>query len=1796
MDDRADAAESTMSRKDRRRFNDAIARFEQAWHGDSRPDISAFLPAEPGPLRLALLRELVQIDQELRQSAGEIVSDRDYIKRFPELGDAGLSPNSQVSRSTSKALDERAATQTAVAAGAGEKRPIGGSARSPAARRPSKSGRVSLAVYIERLVRSGLMSSDEIDAFRHPLPRDRQPADDAREFARELVRQQKLTAYQATVVLQGKEETLNLGNYVVLDKLGEGGMGMVLKARHQRMHRIVALKVVSKKVMRQPEAVQRFLREVRAAARLNHPNIVTAFDADEHKGIHFLVMEYVEGTDLSSLVKRQGALPVDKAVHCILQAARGLQYAHQQGVIHRDIKPGNLLIDCEGTVKVLDMGLARMEDENAGIAAEDLTSTGAVMGTMDYMSPEQALDTHSADARSDIYSLGCALHYLLMAKPVFRADTTVKKILAHREHPVPLLRAQRDDVPESLDRIFAKMLAKNPRERFQTAAELVEALERCVSPSASAPKLSMAASEDSRLDLLLKDLDSDRSVIVPATPAGNSSVDPDRAAAQTVVTARQSSEDSTRVVPRSPPRKRIAPWKLNAAVACSFLLLGAVVLFTPRRERDPENPSPAPDTTETAPPEIVVATPQPRPPVVVSAPTTDPEEGWHGWPAHAPAPAVAPFDAAAARRHQLAWSRHLGLPVEWEMPLPSNVSVRFVLIPPGEFEMGTAAASQASLRQEAEKSQEAFVVTKIPGESPSHRVTISQPFYLARFELTQRQWEAAMGQNPSHFKDSSFPVEQVTWNDAQTLLIGLNKTLEGDGIQVALPTEAQWEYACRAGTTTAWQSGDDQISLAEVAWFAGNAAGSTHAAGSLKPNAWDLYDMHGNVWEFCRDWFDEQYYSKSPAVDPLFVLSRTNRVVRGGSWYYGASPCRSAFRSDVAPDYADNGTGLRLALTLDFSKPLSRLREYVVPDLPGASAAVASAAAGSATSSNWQGWSPDAPLPAVAPFDAAAARKHQEAWSAYLEVPLEYKNALGMRFRLVPPGEFVMGHDSATLSKDAHLHPQRDVVLSKPFWMSVYEVTQEEYTKLMGRNPSYFKRAKSESLRFPAENMTWYDAIDFCNRLSLLENLSPEYELRDVARNDQGQIVDAKVSWNRMAGGFRLPTEAEWECAYRAGTQSRFYFGSGAIEEGVKNARTADAGSPFGVVSVGKFLPNAYGIYDLEGNVCEWSVEAFDASFLTGLNSPDPVGPLEGAERTTRGTGWGWWFAHGGAATRRGEAAAKGLNGVGIRVVLSAEGAQQAWNAKQSKPAKGKADAVADRPLPALAPFDAAAARKLQQAWGKYLDVPPEFRNSIGMKFELIPKTATTEPFYLAAFETTQSDYLAVMKKNPSYFSRSGGGAAAVGRLNTAQFPVENVAWEDAVLFCERLSALSNEAKVGRNYRLPTSEEWLQASQAGRIGLYNVGDTLSSTQANFDGRSPGGSAAKGPFLGRPAPVGSYPPNQFGLFDMHGNVSEFCASPRILRGGSWAHKGDGLTNAMVFEVPATGPGRLDGFRVAMSIAPASARATPAAAAKSSLPAALRSMELTYVNLTGAIVQKRFDGKPDAVTRLNRRDKPAAVGWVDSGRRLLVSVGDELLALQRGKSEQLLKKFVLAPLDVAFSPAGDQVAWLRRTITAPELMVSPVDGISQVSLGNAFDPSWSSDGRLLVFFPWSSQATIGLWDGAETRRIVVNTHPSGFVYPAISPDQSRFVFGSIGDDGSHQLALVDKDGSNPRQITTHSTRSIRSAFSPDGKFIVFLRGDPAALIVYDIDNAEELTAAADALPVTPAWRSLTPDKSR
>ncbi len=269
-----------------------------------------------------------------------------------------------------------------------------------------------------------------------------------------------------------------LGEYVLLGKIGAGGMGQVFKAQHRRMERIVALKVLRPTTMEATDAVNRFHREVRAAAKLFHPNIVTAFDAGEQGGVHYLVMEYVHGQSLSNLVQQHGPLAPEKATNLILQAANGLEYAHSREVIHRDVKPSNLILADDGTVKILDMGLARVGKVSALVEA---TATGVIIGTVSYMSPEQARDAKSVDHRSDIYSLGCTFYYLLTGKPPFCGDV-VETLLAHAQQPPPLLRHERRDIPERLDQILQRMLAKDPKARFQTMGELIADLEDCGLP------------------------------------------------------------------------------------------------------------------------------------------------------------------------------------------------------------------------------------------------------------------------------------------------------------------------------------------------------------------------------------------------------------------------------------------------------------------------------------------------------------------------------------------------------------------------------------------------------------------------------------------------------------------------------------------------------------------------------------------------------------------------------------------------------------------------------------------------------------------------------------------------------------------------------------------------------------------------------------------------------------------------------------------------------------------------------------------------------------------------------------------------------------------------------------------------------------------------------------------------------------------------------------------------------------------------------------------------------------------
>jgi len=851
---------------------------------------------------------------------------------------------------------------------------------------------VLLDEFVETLSQSGLMTAGEVRAFLDGLGADEKP-ETAEELARLLFRHGKLTKFQAQCIYQGKTKGLVLGNYVVLEKIGEGGMGYVYKARHQRMKREVALKVLPSHVTRSKGAVARFQREVEAAAQLNHPNIVTAYDADEAGGVHFFVMECVDGEDLARTVIRRGPLPVREAIDYTIQAARGLEYAHNHGVVHRDIKPGNLLLDREGTVKVLDMGLARFEKDvgaDDSTAAAALTQSGQVMGTFDYMAPEQAEDSHTADHRADVYSLGCTLYYLLTGRSVYAADTMTQKILAHREEPVPSISAIRRGAPEALDAAFQRMVAKRAEDRQQSMAEVISELEAVRSAGQQAQTETYSPSSG---------------------PTGGDDTHSTPADAG----ARLASDDSAlenwlqAELPATPTQLRTKPAKklqltkqqmlygaVAAALCFALLLVFAVVitLRTPEgtivvRVSEPgaqvsvdgdkmtlKAPGEEPVEVQVAEGEhtlkvtkggfetytdtfqiksgardvfevtLLRLAAKPERPKVEPTPPPDPAAWKAILPAGAPSPAIAPFDAATAKQHQDAWADYLGVPVEQDLDLGDGVKLTTVLIPPGEFVMGSTEDEVGRLLEEAkQENTPASYIDRLPSEAPQHRVRITRPVGLGRHEVTRGQFRRFVDQtdyeteaerdgkggvgfvdgdwvqdprfvwsaDPGFPQTDDHPVVNVSWNDATAFCQWLSKK---QGADYDLPSEAQWEYACRAGTTTRYSFGDDGAALGEYAWFSGNSSDTTHPVCGKRPNAWGLFDMHGNVWEWCADGWAEDYYARSPTDDPA-GLDSASRVLRGGSFrLHDPGSFRCADRHHYHPDYRSVVSGFRVGRTL----------------------------------------------------------------------------------------------------------------------------------------------------------------------------------------------------------------------------------------------------------------------------------------------------------------------------------------------------------------------------------------------------------------------------------------------------------------------------------------------------------------------------------------------------------------------------------------------------------------------------------------------------------------------------------------------------------------------------------------------------------------------------------------------------------------------------------------------------------------------------------------------------------------
>jgi serine/threonine protein kinase len=346
--------------------------------------------------------------------------------------------------------------------------------------------------FLEIVAKSRLVEPDTLAKFTKKLHEKYGETlpEDASKIASAMVDAKLLTNWHTDKLLAGKYKGFFLGKYKLLGHIGTGGMSSVYLAEHVRMQDKRAIKVLPRTRVKDATYLARFQLEAKAIASLNHPNIVLAYDIDNEGDTHYIVMEYVEGVDLQVLVRRDGPLQPSEAALLIAQAADGLQHAHQRGVIHRDVKPANLLLDLEGKVRLLDMGLALVaaqEEESLTVVHNE-----NVLGTADYLAPEQALNSHKVDHRADIYGLGCTLYFLLTGKPPFPDGTLAQRIAKHQREMPPPIRKSRTDVPGELDGICVKMMQKEPQYRYQSAADVAEALRKFAAHSPSQKSLAAA--------------------------------------------------------------------------------------------------------------------------------------------------------------------------------------------------------------------------------------------------------------------------------------------------------------------------------------------------------------------------------------------------------------------------------------------------------------------------------------------------------------------------------------------------------------------------------------------------------------------------------------------------------------------------------------------------------------------------------------------------------------------------------------------------------------------------------------------------------------------------------------------------------------------------------------------------------------------------------------------------------------------------------------------------------------------------------------------------------------------------------------------------------------------------------------------------------------------------------------------------------------------------------------------------------------------------------------------------------
>jgi formylglycine-generating enzyme required for sulfatase activity/serine/threonine protein kinase len=766
--------------------------------------------------------------------------------------------------------------------------------------------------------------------------------------------------------------------YEVLRELGRGGMGVVYLARHRLMKRLDVLKVVNPMLVRDPGVRERFLREIEMAARLRHPNVVTAYHAEQVGQLLMLVMEYAPGETLERVVaNRSRPLPVVNACYYVQQVAKGLQHAFEQGMIHRDIKPQNLILTVTEkkthVIRILDFGLAKAcSDSEASMAG--LTGSGMMMGTPGYMAPEQAEDASCADTRADIYSLGCTLYFLLVGQAPFAQKSLRGLLEAHASKEAPRVSTLRTDVPEELSNVIRRMMEKDPDRRYQKPEDVAKALApfidtkglKPLAPSSPEPaKGSEEPTHRGKRSPADTGMKAKAGRVIPATimerpaPVKEKKAKPKAgskglliglgAGALVVVLAvalvglwaagvfRVKTGEGILVLEMNDPSAEVfvdgervsVTWGEDGKTAeirtkpgtrkvevrkGDTVMLGEEVELRDGKRRVLTVRMVA-DAGKAGGPggQVPPNSGNPLPSDSGKKPDTGKAED----------DKLLPGERREEFDYRIGPDTLQGRRRVMTLDIGGGEKMEFVRIKGGAFLMGAP---------DDEKDASA-------DEKPQHRVTINRDFYLAKYTVTQGQFKAIMGRNPSYFSEkgggaeavkgmdtSRFPVENVSWDEATEYCETLSRST---GQKVTLPTEAEWEYACRAGTTTPFHFGKslkgDLANCDGQRPYGTDQKGPhlnrTSEVGKYPANPWGLYDMHGNVFQWCRDYYGP--YSGLSSVDPLRDKKENEdaRVVRVGTWNDAAEYCRSARRLRGGAAYRDRYLGFRPCFRLDSLSP-----------------------------------------------------------------------------------------------------------------------------------------------------------------------------------------------------------------------------------------------------------------------------------------------------------------------------------------------------------------------------------------------------------------------------------------------------------------------------------------------------------------------------------------------------------------------------------------------------------------------------------------------------------------------------------------------------------------------------------------------------------------------------------------------------------------------------------------------------------------------------------------------------------